>query len=120
MPDSPIAADERFRAFVLEVLSSRMLWALTNDAGLAYSRPDEPDEGPVLLVWSDAANASAVAAVRFPDYHPAPFTLEQFSREVLPYLRTQRAWLCINPSPDLGGIELPVAQFEQALPARVT
>lgn len=110
--DTPEKAEERFEEFLTEVLETQTVWGLKNDIGWANCTEEEE---VIVPFWSNEDDAASCARKMYPDYTATAIDLVNFITDVLPHLGEADAWIGVNLSPELTGVDVAPAALSEAL-----
>lgn len=97
-----LPGEERYTAFLAEVVEQDQVWTLKGDDGfIAFSDDEGRDCFPF---WPDAACARALATDDWADCLPEPLGLDVFMTRWLPGMAKDGRLAAVFPAPDGSGV----------------
>lgn len=108
-----LPGEERYTAFLAEVVEHGDVWTLKGDDGfIAFSDDEGRDCFPF---WPDAACARALATDDWADCRPEPLALDIFMSRWLPGMAKDGRLAAVFPAPDGSGVVIEAETLLQDL-----
>lgn len=105
MLQSSSIVQERHQTFIKRVVEFNTVWALSFEEGFAVSSSNEDEDIAIILFWSDAAYARAVAKDGWSDYVPVSFSLAEFLENWMVGMHQDHALAGTNWDANMFGVE---------------
>jgi hypothetical protein len=105
MLQDALITQQRHEQFIQRAAESNAVWALSSEEGWAVSSSHVDENTDIILFWSDAAYATAVAKEDWLHYQPVAIPLSEFLENWLPGMYQSQVLVGTNWDANLFGEE---------------